>query len=302
MSGTTTPCSGPAQYAGLLRRGGVRGRAGNTAAFGAQMTIGLDYIFKKEPFDISLRQDLRSRSYDRPSISTAVWAPGFTCLDQAYKLPKGLVQVYTATARARPRPLWDWALRAMGHGLRVYSPVPETARYFSGELGALRKSGPSAAWCAATWNTPCSTHVPGDRDKWEAGILRITTRGRRGERRGRYDLVILDEINNCMHKGWCPYLRCVASSKQSRQVEVVLTAVTRRYRSFAPPTWSPGWRWSSIPFKKGDTPGRDRCTSAVKTRNPITNLILLLLLFTCYFCLPTAKPGRCPHLTTWVGP
>ena len=144
----------------------------------------------------------------------------------AFKLPKGLVQVYTGDGKGKTTAALGLALRAMGHGLRVYfAQFLKPARYFSGELGSLRKFPKQCriVRCDLEYSLfkPLS---PQDRDKWEAGILRILKDATESMKKGRCDLVILDEINNCMHKGLVPVAEIVRFVRDKPEnVEVVLT-------------------------------------------------------------------------------
>ena len=135
------------------------------------------------------------------------------------KLKIGYVQIYTGKGKGKTTAAMGLALRAAGSGLKVY--IQQFAKNSeSGEIKALRKfSNIKVSRCG---NGPFIRCKPDISDVqcavagWRDAQINILS--------GRYDLVILDEINVAMKLGLVKE-RIVREtiSKKPKHVEVVLT-------------------------------------------------------------------------------
>ncbi|MCL6450537.1 MAG: cob(I)yrinic acid a,c-diamide adenosyltransferase [Acetobacteraceae bacterium] len=136
--------------------------------------------------------------------------------------PKGLVMVFTGDGKGKTTAALGQALRAIGHGGRVYMVqfMKGDERY--GELQAARKYLPPLTLVQSGLSTFVTRGRPGPED------LRLAARGlelaREALTGGEYDLVVLDEVNVAIDYGLLS-LEAVLETLHSRApgVDVVLT-------------------------------------------------------------------------------
>ncbi|MEI8355100.1 MAG: cob(I)yrinic acid a,c-diamide adenosyltransferase [Deltaproteobacteria bacterium] len=138
------------------------------------------------------------------------------------KLEKGLVQVYTGNGKGKTTAALGLALRAVGRDLQVCM------------LQFLKGGGPYGEQMAARKLAPNFTILQTGTSDWcrrdnAAGVDRLLARealslAEKTLTEARYDLVILDEINNAVHYGLISVddvLHLIAIKPD--QVELVLT-------------------------------------------------------------------------------
>lgn len=108
---------------------------------------------------------------------------------------KGLVIVYTGKGKGKTTASLGVALRSLGHGYRVIMIQFIKGKWFYGELSGIRKLEPDFEIIAAGRgfvgimddNLPLKDHLKAAREALEISREKIIS--------GKYDTVILDEIN-----------------------------------------------------------------------------------------------------------
>ena len=133
----------------------------------------------------------------------------------------GLTQVYTGDGKGKTTAALGLALRATGHGLTTYIGQFLKGRSY-GELEGAKRLAPEVTleqygltgWLRAGHITP------EQRDAAREGLAK----GRRALHSGKYDIVVLDEVNVALHFGVLTEEEILEliESKPS-QVELVLT-------------------------------------------------------------------------------
>ncbi len=117
---------------------------------------------------------------------------------QAAKLTKGLVQVYTGNGKGKTTAALGLALRAVGHGMRVYVMQFLKGQDYS-ELVSSRRLAPELTLEQVGRDTFV---IPGHIDPVDTQMAQAAfTRARQLVGGGEYDLVILDEINGAVDLG-----------------------------------------------------------------------------------------------------
>ncbi len=138
------------------------------------------------------------------------------------KLEEGLVQVYTGDGKGKTTCALGLALRAVGRGMQVCM------------IQFMKGGGPYGEQLAAEKLAPYLTILQTGRDGWtrKGKPTREDTRTARETMTlasealygNRYDLVILDEINNAVYHGLVPVEDVLAlMQRKPRTVELVLT-------------------------------------------------------------------------------
>jgi len=142
------------------------------------------------------------------------------------KLKKGLVQVYTGNGKGKTSAALGLIMRAMGYGLKVYFvQFLKPPEYFSGELATLGrfKSQCQVVRCPVYYSLfkPLSAE---QRKEWEKAIFNILGEVRESMKKNRYDVYVLDEINNCLSKELVSTVEILDLIRQKpAHVELVLT-------------------------------------------------------------------------------
>lgn len=114
----------------------------------------------------------------------------------------GLIQVYTGDGKGKTTAALGLALRAVGQGLKVYMiQFLKPAHLSSGEIKISRKFKPGLA--IKRLNTPWWSlkSFSNDKDKTRMRVFlkNYLFHLEKIIASGKYDLIILDEINNCLH-------------------------------------------------------------------------------------------------------
>ena len=149
----------------------------------------------------------------------------------------GLVHVYTGDGKGKTTAAVGLATRAVGHGLTVYMIQFLKGGGHAGEVMAAEKMLPN--FKVKQLGKPCPYSEEMKRGSMECGNCKDCFLTRREEREkvdegielaeklaksGKYDIIILDEINNAMSRRLAPVnrvLKLINSRKSS--VELVLT-------------------------------------------------------------------------------
>jgi len=134
---------------------------------------------------------------------------------------QGLVQVYTGDGKGKTTAAVGLAVRALGQGLRVL-----LVRFLKPQEPA---SG-EVAFLAAVPNLAILTSGLGildparDREAVVASVAATFARARQQAASGGFDLVILDEANNAVHRGYLPLAELLAFiDERPAGTELVLT-------------------------------------------------------------------------------
>ncbi|MBT9172191.1 MAG: Cob(I)yrinic acid a,c-diamide adenosyltransferase [Syntrophomonadaceae bacterium] len=135
---------------------------------------------------------------------------------------KGLVLVYTGSGKGKTTAALGLALRASGHGAKIFMVQFRKNNPKYGEIQAIRKFLPDFTVVQSGQGGPLVRGQLTQQDVNEAWNAFL--QGREAALSGRYDLVIFDEINIALDYGLLPVgevLRMLA--ERPAEVDVVLT-------------------------------------------------------------------------------
>ncbi len=138
---------------------------------------------------------------------------------------KGLVHVYTGDGKGKTTAAFGLALRALGRGQRaLVVQFLKGGGDPSGEAISLARLPGAEIICFHDQRHPIFCEDGCDLEALESSIragFRLAA-GKVGS--GEYDLVVLDEINNCMKEGWLDTGEVIKLVKdRPARVEIVLT-------------------------------------------------------------------------------
>jgi len=142
------------------------------------------------------------------------------------KLKHGAFQIYTGEGKGKSTASMGLMLRALGCGFRVYYLRMMKPRWKTGELAMCPTLHPNLTYrnVEQDWILSKSKHIPEHVEamrKALAGELESLEKIMCG---GEYDLVIVDEINYCIHRELVPLERAIALvEKRPANVELVFT-------------------------------------------------------------------------------
>lgn len=138
------------------------------------------------------------------------------------KLSRGLVQVYTGNGKGKTTAALGLALRAVGHGLRVYMMQFMKGQTVYGELEAAKVLAPLLTIEQVGRK---NFIIPGKIDPIDIEVAEAAfIRGKALVLSGAYDLVILDELNCAVDLGLIPLAEVKGMLMQKpSSTEVVLT-------------------------------------------------------------------------------
>jgi cob(I)alamin adenosyltransferase len=138
----------------------------------------------------------------------------------AERLPRGYVQVYTGDGKGKTTAALGLALRASGHGMRTYIGQFMKGQHY-GELEALRDH--SHITIEQYGDVHCIRReevTPDHVTQAHQGLERVQA----AMLSGRYDVVVLDEVNVAIWFGLLTVQEVLAFLDQKpEQVEVILT-------------------------------------------------------------------------------
>jgi len=140
-------------------------------------------------------------------------------------MKKGLVHVYTGFGKGKTTAAFGLAVRALGQGMRVLVvQFLKGGGELSGEAFYLSKQPGAEVVCFTDQRHPIFCKGGCDLDKLKASIQEGFALASEKAASGTYELVILDEINNCMKEGWLDTAEVGRFIKEKPEnLELVLT-------------------------------------------------------------------------------
>jgi cob(I)alamin adenosyltransferase len=141
-------------------------------------------------------------------------------------LIEGLVHVYTGDAKGKTTAAVGLAVRALGRGLKVLIvQFLKGGGEPSGEMVFLGKEPGVELMRFKDQRHPVFCRKGGcDTEKLKASIRAGFDLAREKMMSGEFDLVVMDEINNCVKEGWLAEAEVLALMKEKPgHVELVLT-------------------------------------------------------------------------------
>ena len=137
-------------------------------------------------------------------------------------LTRGLIQIYTGEGKGKTTAALGLALRATGHGLRVFIVQFMKGQGGSGELKALKRLEPECQ--IEYFGAPAWAHKGQDLALHRQEALRAFQLAKEIIDSGNWDMVILDEIFNALWYELIPENEVLALLEQKpAQVELILT-------------------------------------------------------------------------------
>lgn len=141
-------------------------------------------------------------------------------------IEQGLIHVYTGFGKGKTSAAFGLALRSLGRGFRVLVvQFLKGGGELSGEASALDKLPHAEVVCFPDQRHPIFCAGNGcDLDKLKKSIIDGFRLAVKKTDTGEYDLLVLDEVNNCMKEGWLDTSEVASFLKEKPSgVEVVLT-------------------------------------------------------------------------------
>jgi len=141
-------------------------------------------------------------------------------------LKQGAFQIYTGEGKGKSTASMGLMLRALGSGLRVYYLRMMKPRWKTGELAICPTLSPNLTYrnVEQDWILSKSKHIPEHVEAMRVALEKEMEEIERIMLGGHYDLVILDEINYCIHRELIPLEKAVALvQKRPANVELVFT-------------------------------------------------------------------------------
>jgi len=141
-------------------------------------------------------------------------------------LKQGAFQIYTGEGKGKSTASMGLMLRALGSGLRVYYLRMMKPRWKTGELAICPTLSPNLTYrnVEQDWILSKSKHIPEHVEAMRVALAKEMVEIERIMLGGDYDLVILDEINYCIHRELIPLEKAVALvEKRPPNVELVFT-------------------------------------------------------------------------------
>jgi cob(I)alamin adenosyltransferase len=121
------------------------------------------------------------------------------------RMKHGAFQIYTGEGKGKSTASLGLMLRALGAGLRVYYLRMLKPRWKTGELKLCGQPGfhPNLTFRNVPhyWALCVSKHVPQDIEAMRAEMVPEMESLHQEVSSGRHDVVIVDEINYCLHRG-----------------------------------------------------------------------------------------------------
>jgi cob(I)alamin adenosyltransferase len=145
---------------------------------------------------------------------------------QRPRLKRGAFQIYTGEGKGKSTASMGLMLRALGCGFRVYYLRMMKPRWKTGELAILPTLHPNLTYrnVEQDWILSRSKHIPEHVEAMRAALVKEMDALEGVLTGGEYDLVIVDEINYCLHRGLIDLDRAVSLvGKRPENVELVFT-------------------------------------------------------------------------------
>jgi len=147
------------------------------------------------------------------------------------RLKQGAFQIYTGEGKGKSTASMGLMLRALGCGFRVYYLRMMKPRWKTGELAICPTLHPNLTYknVEQDWILSKSKNIPEHVAAMQAALREVMDDLERLLVSAEYDLVIVDEINYCIHRGLIRLERAIALvEKRPENVELVFTG---RYAS-----------------------------------------------------------------------
>jgi cob(I)alamin adenosyltransferase len=142
------------------------------------------------------------------------------------RLAQGAFQIYTGEGKGKSTASMGLMLRALGCGFRVYYLRMMKPRWKTGELAICPGLHPNLTYrnVEQDWLLSKSKHIPEHVAAMTAALAREMDAIETTLVSGEYDLVILDEINYCLHRNLIPLERAIdLVEKRPPHLELVFT-------------------------------------------------------------------------------
>jgi cob(I)alamin adenosyltransferase len=147
-------------------------------------------------------------------------------MENSTRLKHGAFQIYTGEGKGKSTASMGLMLRALGCGFRVYYLRMMKPRWKTGELSLCPTLHPNLTYknVEQDWILSRSKHIP---EHVEAMTKALASEmdGLQGVLAStQYDLVVVDEINYCIHRGLIPLDRALELVRsRPSEVELVFT-------------------------------------------------------------------------------
>ena len=142
------------------------------------------------------------------------------------RLKQGAFQIYTGEGKGKSTASMGLMLRALGCGLRVYYLRMMKPRWKTGELALCPTLHPNLTYrnVEQDWILSKSKHIPEHVEGMRRALAVEMDRLEEVLAGGDEDLVIVDEINYCLHRELIPVDRALALiARRPAHVELVFT-------------------------------------------------------------------------------
>jgi cob(I)alamin adenosyltransferase len=142
------------------------------------------------------------------------------------RLKQGAFQIYTGEGKGKSTASMGLMLRALGCGFHVYYLRMMKPRWKTGELAICPTLHPNLTYknVEQEWILSKSKNIPEHVAAMQAALCEVMDELERLLVSAEYDLVIVDEINYCIHRGLIPLERAIALvEKRPENVELVFT-------------------------------------------------------------------------------
>ncbi len=142
------------------------------------------------------------------------------------RLKQGAFQIYTGEGKGKSTASMGLMLRALGCGFHVYYLRMLKPRWKTGELTICPTLHPNLTYrnVEQDWILSKSKEIPEHIETMKLALAKEMEELEKILVRGEYDLVIIDEINYCIHRGLIPVEKAVALiEKRPPHVELVFT-------------------------------------------------------------------------------
>ncbi len=141
-------------------------------------------------------------------------------------LKQGAFQIYTGEGKGKSTASMGLMLRALGCGFHVYYLRMMKPRWKTGELAICPGLHPNLTYrnVEQDWILSRSIHIPEHVEAMRAALARELDALEAVLRAGAHDLVIVDEINYCIHRELIPLERALQLVRaRPETVELVFT-------------------------------------------------------------------------------
>jgi cob(I)alamin adenosyltransferase len=142
------------------------------------------------------------------------------------RLKQGAFQIYTGEGKGKSTASMGLMLRALGCGFRVYYMRMMKPRWKTGELAICPTLHPNLAYknVEQDWILSKSKNIPEHVVAMKAALTEVMDELQHLVVSSEYDLVIVDEINYCIHRDLIPVERAIALvESRPENVELVFT-------------------------------------------------------------------------------